>query len=87
MKHYFKAAINWLGIEKSEVPPLIKGVNGTSNENHMTENLAKGILRSKYGLCVNKDGTIRYDGTEAPITHFKPKEIGTSIDKLKKLGY
>ena len=24
---------------------------------------------------------------ELPITHFKPKEIGTSVDKLKELGY
>ena len=25
--------------------------------------------------------------TEAPITHFKPKEIGTSIERLRELGY
>ena len=45
--------------------------------------LAKGILRAKFNLSVNKDGTIRYDGTEIPLTHFKPFEIRTSIDKLK----
>jgi DNA polymerase II large subunit len=36
---------------------------------------------------VNKDGTTRYDMIELPITHFKPKEIGTSIEKLNSLGY
>src|SRR3989338_1566690 len=25
--------------------------------------------------------------SELPITHFKPKEIGTPIEKLKELGY
>jgi DNA polymerase II large subunit len=87
MKHYFKKACETIGMGREEVPVLIKGVKGTSNENHIPENLAKGILRAKYGLAVNKDGTIRYDGTEAPITHFKPKEAQVSFKKLKELGY
>jgi len=87
MKHYFKAARDHLGYTRVETPVLIKGVKGTSNENHVPENLAKGILRAKYGLCVNKDGTIRYDGTETPITHVKPCEIGTSVERLRELGY
>ena len=49
--------------------------------------LAKGILRARYGLQVNKDGTIRVDGTETPIVSFKPKEIFVSVEKLKELGY
>ncbi len=87
IKHYFNQAIGLLGIERQEIPELIKGVRGTSNEGHVPEHLAKGIIRAKHKLCVNKDGTIRYDGTETPITHFKPKEIGTGIHKLKELGY
>ncbi len=87
MKHFLESATKKLGFEKFELPAMIKGVRGTSNENHIPENLAKGILRAKYNLCVNKDGTIRYDATELPLTHFKPKEIGTSIEKLKELGY
>ena len=50
-------------------------------------NLAKGILRSHFNLQVNKDGTIRYDVTELPLTHFKPKEISASVEKLVSLGY
>ncbi len=69
------------------LPTLIKGVRGTSSKDHTTEHLTKGILRAKHNIHVNKDGTIRYDMTQLPITHFKPKEIGTSIEKLKELGY
>jgi DNA polymerase II large subunit len=68
-------------------PDLIKGVKGTANRNHITEHLGKGILRAKYEINVNKDGTTRYDMTQLPLTHFKPKEVGTSILKLIKLGY
>ncbi len=53
----------------------------------MPEHLAKAILRAKHRVFVNKDGTVRYDASELPITHFKPKEIRTSIERLKELGY
>lgn len=69
------------------IPELVKGVRGTSNKEHIPEHLAKGLLRAKHKIHVNKDGTTRYDMTELPITHFKPKEIGTSLEVLKKLGY
>ena len=82
---HFKNALKKLGMP--QYPDLIKGVRGTSNKNHIPEHLAKGILRAKYDLPVNKDGTTRYDMTQLPITHFKPKEIGTSVDELKTLGY
>lgn len=75
-----------IGLRNDEVP-MVKGVRGTSNKEHSCELLAKGLLRAKHGLCVNKDGTIRYDMTEMPLTHFTPAEIGTGIEKLKGLGY
>jgi DNA polymerase II large subunit len=87
IKHYSEKALEYLEMKPEEKPVLIKGVRGTSNENHISENLAKGMLRAKNGLCVNKDGTVRYDGTEAPITHFKPKEVQAKVEKLKELGY
>jgi DNA polymerase II large subunit len=40
-----------------------------------------------FKVNVNKDGTVRYDATEAPLLYFKPKEIFTDIDTLKNLGY
>ncbi|MEM4637651.1 MAG: DNA polymerase II large subunit [Candidatus Woesearchaeota archaeon] len=68
-------------------PDLIKGIKGTSNINHIPEHLIKGVLRAKHNITVFKDGTTRYDISEVPLTHFKPKEIGVSIEKLKELGY
>ena len=66
---------------------MIKGVRGTSNKDHIPEHIAKGILRAKHGIYVNKDGTTRYDMTQLAITHFKPKEAQVTIEKLKELGY
>ena len=85
INYYFTKAKERLG-EKLHAD-LIKGVRGTSNKNHIVEHLSKGILRAKHEIYVNKEGTTRYDCTELPITHFKPKEIGTSVAKLRELGY
>ncbi len=85
INNYFSVYLKKLDI--GAYPDLIKGVRGTSNKNHIPEHFVKGIFRAKYDLCVNKDGTIRYDMTQLPITHFKPKEIGTSFEKLRELGY
>ncbi|MFA5176330.1 MAG: DNA polymerase II large subunit [Candidatus Nanoarchaeia archaeon] len=85
IKHYFDNALEKLKL--AEAPQLIKGVRGALNEQRIPEHLIKGILRALHNIYVNKDGTTRYDMTEATITHFKPKEIGTSIEKLKELGY
>ncbi|VVB83498.1 DNA polymerase II large subunit [uncultured archaeon] len=87
INHYFEKAIEKLNLSKTDIPPLIKGVRGTSSAEHSIENLAKGIIRTLYNLQVNKDGTIRFDATELPVVSFKPKEISVSIEKLKSLGY
>lgn len=87
ISHYYNSAKQKLNLTDAELPQLVKGVRGTSSSSHVVEHLSKGILRAIFGLAVNKDGTIRVDLTELPLTHFKPKEIGTSIGKLKELGY
>ncbi len=69
------------------LPSLIKGVQGLLSETKTPEPLIKGILRAKHDIYVFKDGTVRFDATDAPLTHFKPKEIKISIDKLKELDY
>lgn len=66
---------------------ILKGVRGISSERMIPERIEKGILRSYYDLTTFKDGTIRYDAIDVPLTHFKPKEIGTSVQKLRELGY
>ncbi len=69
------------------VPELVKGVKGLMNETKTAEILEKGILRARYDLSVFKDGTIRFDATNAPLTHVKAIEISVSVDRLKQLGY
>jgi DNA polymerase II large subunit len=77
-----------LGKLKTKVyPDLIKGVRGTVGRDHTSEHLLKGLLRARNDVHVNKDGTVRYDASEITLTHFKPKELGTSIERLKELGY
>jgi DNA polymerase II large subunit len=87
IKHYFDSAVSYLNLSKQDIPPLIKGVRGTSSAEHHMENLAKGILRTAFNLQVNKDGTIRFDATELPVVSFKPKEVSVSVEKLRSLGY
>ncbi len=72
---------------KIKTPSDIKGVIGLTSSIKMPEPFEKGVIRAKYGLFVFKDGTVRYDATDAPLTHFKPVEIGVSISELHKLGY
>jgi len=65
----------------------LKGVKILMSKDKAAEPLEKGILRQKYGLYVFKDGTIRFDATNEPLTHFKPKWTMISIEKLRELGY
>lgn len=90
---YNKRAIDFVEIIESlkkqygSLPEEIKGVKGLSNITRIPERLEKGIFRAKEGVYVFRDGTCRFDGTDAPLTHFKPKEIQTPIEKLHELGY
>jgi len=68
-------------------PEIVKGVKGLSNKQKVAEIIEKGVLRAKEDLSVYKDGTIRFDATNAPLTHFKPVEVKVSVEKLKTLGY
>lgn len=64
-----------------------KGVTELINQDKIAEPLEKGIIRQYFGLSVFKDGTIRFDATNSPLTHFKPRWIGISLEKLRQLGY
>ena len=65
----------------------MKGVVGMISENKVPEPLEKGILRSKNNVFTFKDATIRHDSTDLPLTHFIPKEIGVTVEKLLEMGY
>ena len=64
-----------------------KGVEGLLSEIKYPEPLVKGLLRNKHNLSMYRDGTIRIDMTNAPLTHANAKMINTKITKLKELGY
>jgi len=70
-----------------KVPELIKGVRGIINEEKIVEPIGKGLLRARHDLHIFRDGTIRYELINNPLTHFKPSEINASLEKLKELGY
>ena len=70
-----------LGVDPREP---FKGVKSLMSA-QVSEPLEKGILRQKHGLHTFKDGTIRFDATNEPLTHFKPVWISVSIDKLREL--
>src|SRR5208337_875963 len=83
-KESLESTCDCLGVS---MPKILKGVKGLTNETKTPEILEKGVLRAKHGLSVYKDGTIRFDATNAPLTHFKPGEIGVPVEKLRQMGY
>jgi len=74
-------------LRTSKMPDTVKGVKWLMSKDKKVEAIEKGILRSLNGLWVFKDGTVRFDATDAPITHIYPKEIGVGVEKLRELGY
>jgi len=84
VKKLYQQALENLGERE---PDALKGVMGLSSRDKTPEPLEKGILRAKHGVNIFKDGTVRYDLTDLPLTHFRPDEIGTSLERLRELGY
>ncbi len=78
------------GVERLQLPKLpdgTKGVQGLMSESRIPEPIEKGMLRAHHDISVFKDGTCRYDMTDLPLTHFRPREIGTPVETLCELGY
>jgi DNA polymerase II large subunit len=84
IKSQLDAALERLG---EGMPELVKGVEGMTSEYKIPEPLEKGILRAKHKVYVFKDGTVRFDATDVPLTHFMPRELGTPVERLRELGY
>ncbi|MDN7026100.1 DNA-directed DNA polymerase II large subunit [Methanoculleus sp. FWC-SCC1] len=86
IKTEFAAALAHLGMRENAIP-LLKGVKGLISRDRPVEPIEKGILRAKQDLYVFKDGTSRYDMIDLPLTHFRPDEVGVSVEKLRSTGY
>ena len=66
---------------------LVKGVKGLISRERAIEEIEKGILRAENELFVFKDGTVRFDMIDLPLTHFRPDEVGVTPERLRELGY
>ncbi|WP_209732887.1 DNA polymerase II large subunit [Methanococcus voltae] len=84
LKEYWKIALSNLSLNKAGDVKCIKGM---TSKDKLIEPLEKAILRASNEVYVFKDGTTRFDCTDVPITHFKPSEVHTSVEKLLELGY
>ncbi len=65
----------------------VKGVKGLINETRVPEPLEKALLRARSDVSVFKDGTLRFDASNAILTQFRPAEIGLSLEKAHEIGY
>ena len=76
-----------LRIGMTRLPQQVKCVMELKSKNQTPEAIEKGLIRAKYNLPVFRDGTIRFDMSDVPVTHFTPKEIYVDWKRLHALGY
>lgn len=68
-------------------PDGLKLVKALTSVEKVPEILEKAFLRAKHKVYTFKDGTVRFDMTDVPVTHVRAKEIGVTVEMLKGLGY
>ncbi|MFB6184612.1 MAG: LAGLIDADG family homing endonuclease, partial [Haloarculaceae archaeon] len=73
--------------ERETAFDVLKGVKGLSSTAKTPEPMAKGVLRAKHDVSAFKDGTVRYDMTDLPVTAVRPSELDVTADRLRELGY
>ncbi|KTG07930.1 type III effector protein [Haloprofundus marisrubri] len=66
---------------------ILKGVKGLTSAHKTPEAMEKGILRAKHGVTAFKDGTVRYDMTDLPVTAVRPEELDVTAEHFRELGY
>ena len=82
----YREALNQVG-ERETAFPILKGVKGLTSAHQTPEPMEKGVLRAKHGVTAFKDGTVRYDMTDLPVTAVRPAELDVTADDLRELGY
>ncbi|WP_435146686.1 DNA-directed DNA polymerase II large subunit [Halobaculum sp. P14] len=80
------SALDALG-EREASFEMLKGVKGLTSANKTPEAMEKGVLRAKHGVSAFKDGTVRYDMTDLPVTAVRPEELDVTADHFHELGY
>jgi DNA polymerase II large subunit len=84
-RRIYKRAFERLG-ERDNLEKF-KGVKRMMSRHMSPEPLEKGILRARHDLFTFKDGTVRYDMSDIPLTHIRASELGITAAKLRELGY
>ncbi|PSP79373.1 DNA polymerase II large subunit [Halobacteriales archaeon QS_1_68_20] len=82
----YRDALERVG-ERENAFDVLKGVKGLSSAHKTPEPIEKGVLRAKHGVSAFKDGTVRYDMTDLPVTAVRPAELDVTADQLRALGY
>ena len=82
----FRDALESVG-ERESAFEILKGVKGLTSTEKVPEPLEKGILRAKHGVSTFKDGTVRYDMTDLPVTAVRPAELDVTAGAFRELGY
>jgi len=82
----YREALDTVG-EREAAFEILKGVKGLTSANKTPEPMAKGVLRAKHGVSAFKDGTVRYDMTDLPVTAVRPEELDVTAADFRELGY
>ena len=82
----YRSALEAVG-EREAAFDVLKGVQGLTSTNKTPEAIEKGVLRAKNGVTSFKDGTVRYDMTDLPVTAVRPEELDVTADHFRELGY
>ncbi|MFD1565358.1 DNA polymerase II large subunit [Haloarchaeobius amylolyticus] len=82
----YRDALESVG-ERENAFEILKGVKGLSSQNKVPEPIEKGILRAKHDVSAFKDGTVRYDMTDLPVTSVRASELDVDVGQLQALGY
>lgn len=82
----YRNALETVG-ERENAFDILKGVKGLTSADKIPEPMEKGILRAKHDVSSFKDGTVRYDMTDLPVTSVRASELDVDVGQLQALGY
>ncbi|MFC3477753.1 DNA polymerase II large subunit [Halobacterium litoreum] len=82
----YRSALQSVG-ERENAFDVLKGVQGLMSSEKVPEPMEKGVLRAKHDVTAFKDGTVRYDMTDLPVTAVRPRELDVTVDHFRDLGY
>ncbi|MDG5758398.1 DNA-directed DNA polymerase II large subunit [Natronococcus sp. A-GB1] len=82
----YRDALESVG-ERENAFEILKGVKGLTSTTKVPEPIEKGVLRAKHDVSSFKDGTVRYDMTDLPVTSVRATELDVDVGQLQALGY